>query len=231
MKEDNDSEAREIISEFFSAGEKDYTPKEFIAAVHEANADTQTAPSVEGDPETAAAGTEATAVMRGAEPPRTIGPDTRTRAGSPPGWSTEDGEDKALVDKRKQRRSALRIAAVVLGVAGLAIRIGMGDFQLHRTSSPPTSTWDPAAPIETPQLEGVDAKFIGVLRSNAPDSFFTSVSDGDAIADAHRVCDELREREATQNLVPYLPTISSQDLAWFVDTARANYCPKPSGDG
>jgi hypothetical protein len=64
MKEE-DPESRAITAESFSSGKKDYTPKDFIAAVRatsgEAKADTAMAPRVEGDPETAVAGTEAAA--------------------------------------------------------------------------------------------------------------------------------------------------------------------------
>jgi hypothetical protein len=91
----------------------------------------------------------------------------------------------------------------------------------------PVMTPPPPAPAPTtPALEGVDARFIAFLRNNDPDSFFVRIDNSTAIADAHLVCKDMLHGVSTQNVADKLEAISTQDFAWFVDTATANYCPQ-----
>jgi hypothetical protein len=81
----------------------------------------------------------------------------------------------------------------------------------------------------TPKLEGVDARFIAFLRNNDVGSTYASVSDSTAIANAHLICTDMLHGTGFQNVADNLG-LSSAQIAWFADTASANYCPQFGGD-
>jgi hypothetical protein len=95
-------------------------------------------------------------------------------------------------------------------------------------TAPPPVTVTADAPPE-PKLEGVDAKFISFLRNNDAGSVYANVSNATAIANARLICTDMLHRAGFQNVADNLNLTSAQ-IAWFADTASANYCPQYGGD-
>ncbi len=67
------------------------------------------------------------------------------------------------------------------------------------------------------------------MRNNDSDSYFTRISDSEAIADAHLICNDMVHGAPAMDVQVKLPGISNQTFAWFQDTASANYCPPLGG--
>lgn len=185
-------------------------------------------------------------------------PDIHPTQASPElAWSSE-AETKEL-DQRSWGHT-WRNAGVVVGAAALvATGIGVFGFlshhsqSTHTTVSPTSAARPTAAPIAQPptpatvtvtapppvtvtaeappepKLEGVDAKFISFLRNNDVGSVYANVSNATAIANARLICTDILHRAGFQNVADNLSLTSAQ-IAWFADTASANYCPQYGGD-
>jgi Protein of unknown function (DUF732) len=95
-------------------------------------------------------------------------------------------------------------------------------------TAPPPVTVTAEAPPE-PKLEGVDAKFISFLRNNDVGSVYANVSNATAISNALLICTDMLHRTGFQNVADNLNLTPAQ-IAWFADTALANYCPQYGGD-
>jgi hypothetical protein len=187
-----------------------------------------------------------------ADEPETTVVESNTAQAAELAWSRDDGVD----DQGSQRYSWLSVWSIVGVIAACSVVAAIVvwlSHNRHHVASPAAPTTTVAAPTTSagasppatvtvtapppvtvtaapPTLEGVDAKFISFLRSNDIDSYFVRLSDHEAIADAHLVCNDMLHGTPTQNVADNLPGISTQQLAWFIDTASANYCPQFGGD-
>jgi hypothetical protein len=188
----------------------------------------------------------------------TVVPDIHpTQASRELAWSSEDETDEF---ERRSWGHTWRNAGIVVGAAALvAIGIGVFGLLTHHSQSaqttasptsapgltpapvaqapalatatvtaPPPVTVTAEAPPE-PKLEGVDAKFISFLRDNDVGSVYANVSNATAIANARLICTDMLHRTGFQNVADNLNLTSAQ-IAWFADTASANYCPQYGGD-
>jgi hypothetical protein len=185
-------------------------------------------------------------------------PDIHSTQASPElAWSSEAETEE--FDQRSWGHT-WRNAGVVVGAAAvIATGIGVFGFLSHHSQSaqtaasrtsaptltaapiaqppapatvtvtaPPPVTVTAKAPLE-PKLEGVDAKFISFLRDNDVGSVYANVSNATAIANARLICTDMLHRAGFQNVADNLNLTSAQ-IAWFADTASANYCPQYGGD-
>jgi hypothetical protein len=185
-------------------------------------------------------------------------PDIRPTQASPElAWSSEAETEE--FDQRSWGHT-WRNAGLVVGAAALiAIGIDVVGLLTHHSqsaqttasiTSAPTSIAAPAAPAPAPatvtvmapppvtvtaeappepKLEGVDAKFISFLRNNDVGSVYANVSNATAISNARLICTDMLHNAGFQNVADNLH-LTSAEIAWFADTASANYCPQYGGD-
>lgn len=171
-------------------------------------------------------------------------------------WSSEQETEEF---ERRPWQQTLRYAGiVVVGAAFVAMGIALVGLLIHQSRSAqlntPTTTQTPTPPpvalppLPTtvtvtapppvtvtaeappePKLEGVDARFIAFLRNNDVGSVYVNVSNATAIANARLICSDMLHNSGFQNVADNLG-LSDAQLAWFADTASANYCPQFGGN-
>lgn len=92
-----------------------------------------------------------------------------------------------------------------------------------------TATPTAEAPPPAPELTGVDAHFIAFIRTNDGGGKYADVSDERLIKNAHLACTDLENKSGFDNVAINLD-LSNGGVAWFADTATANYCPQLGGN-
>lgn len=212
--------------------------------------------NVDSNDETAVgAGADDTQVVAAADDTEVVDTSTAEAAtGNGLAWSLDDTVEYQAPGRWRSRLITVGLTALVMIAA-----VGVAAFGLHllehqhRTATatpslapsaapaslppappPPTQTIittiqvAPPPPPE-PKLEGADARFIAFLRNNDVGSVYANVSNSTAIANARLVCTDMLHGTGFQNVADNLG-LSSAQLAWFVDTASANYCPQFGGN-
>jgi Protein of unknown function (DUF732) len=182
-----------------------------------------------------------------------IVPDIHPTQASPElAWSS--AEETEEFERRSWQQTFRHAGIVLVGAAFMAVGVAAVGLLVHQShwaqpsastmtqapialppapttvtvTAPPPVTVTAEAPPE-PKLEGVDARFITFLRSNDVGSVYANVSNATAIANARLVCTDMLHRTGFQNVADNLG-LSGAQVAWFADTASANYCPQFGGD-